>query len=206
MERGFGAGAEPSVRRARGAGGRALYGGREPIQLEITHARTAIDVVHELATQSWRETVRERFTRHLGEGFWTEVHAAWRAAHCKRLAQAARNLTRIDPEANCGSVLVRESARSAVKRTVVGAALVDQVVAANARLEAVALAAVLRVAGIVLCEDHGRLTTCQCLKDLAEGAAPTAIWAAITRVCDDYLGQGHEVSRADEVRSLSAAS
>jgi hypothetical protein len=160
---------------------------RAAATVEIAHVRTAVDVVQELASEGWRRTVAQRLAAHLGAEVWADVDRAWETARCKKLARAARNLSRLDPAlARFDSVLGRQSIKAAVRRSAVAGAMVDRVIAAHTQPDTVILA--MRVTGIVLCELHGCITGCQCLKDLADESGPALLTSKIAQVCDSYLG------------------
>ena len=157
-----------------------------PATVEIAHVRTAVDLVQELASERWRRTVERRLASHLGAETWADVDRAWETSRCKKLARAARNLSRLDPAlARFDSVLGRQSIKGAARRAPVASAMVDRVFAAHTQLDTVVLA--IRVAGIVLCELHGCIADCQCLKDLADETGPALLTSKIAQVCDSYL-------------------
>jgi hypothetical protein len=159
---------------------------RAEATFEIAHVRTVVDVVQELASERWRRTVAQRLASHLGDELWADVDRTWERSRCKRLAKAARNLSRLDPTlARFDSVLGRQNIRAAVKRAPVAGAMVDQVVAARTQPDTIVLA--IRVTGIVLCELHGCITSCQCLEDLTDETGPGLLTSKITQICDGYL-------------------
>jgi hypothetical protein len=159
---------------------------RAEATVEIAHVRTAVDLVQELASEGWRRTVAQRLASHLGDEVWADVDRSWETSRCRKLARAARNVSRLDPAlARFDSVLGRQSIKGAVRRAPVAGAMVDRVLAAHTQLDTVVLA--MRVAGIVLCELHGCITGCQCLKDLADETGPALLTFKIAQVCDGYL-------------------
>lgn len=168
--------------------GREPVGGSE-LHVEIPHVVSAVDLVQELATQRWRRTAAQRLADHLGEEVWQEAGRDWLPSHCKKLAKAAWNLAALDPGlSGFDSVLGRQRIKDAVKRTRVGAALVDRVTAADTPVASVVAA--MRVSGIILCELHGCVATCQSLRDLARETAPDLLRSTIDEVCDGYLTGG----------------
>lgn len=159
-----------------------------PVELprQIVRAKSAVEVVQELATDGWRQTVATRFSSYVGDQVWGDVDRSWRAGHCKRLAKAARALATIEPKlATFDTLLGRQMIKDKVSRSPIGVAMVDRVVSAQTQIPTLVLA--LRVTGIVLCELHGCISECQCLKDLADETVPTMLEARITKICDGYL-------------------
>jgi len=130
--------------------------------------------------------VAARFATHLGGEVWSGVDPSWRTGHCKRLAKAARALAAAEPRlATFDTVIGRQTIKGKVARSPIAVAMVDQVISAQTQISTMVLA--LRVTGIVLCELHGRLSDCQCLKDLADETVPATLKARITQICDGYL-------------------
>jgi hypothetical protein len=156
------------------------------VHMEIPHLTSAVDLVQELATQRWRRTAALRLADHLGEDIWAQAEREWLPSHCKKLAKAAGNAAGLDPGlSGFDTVLGRQRIKDAVKRTQVGAALVGRVTAADTPVDSVVAA--MRVAGIILCELHGCIASCQSLRDLARDTAPALLRARIDQVCDGYL-------------------
>jgi hypothetical protein len=154
--------------------------------MEIPRLTSAVDLVQELATQRWRRTAAQRLESHLGEEVWAEAGREWLPSHCRKLAKAAWNVAGLDPGlSGFDTVLGRQRIKDAVKRTRVGAALVDRVAAADTPVDTVVAA--MRVAGIILCELHGYVTNCQSLRDLARETAPALLRSRIDEICDEYL-------------------
>ena len=158
---------------------------RAEATVEIAYVRTAVDLVQELATEAWRRNVAQRLAAQLGGDLWADVDRTWETSRCRRLARAARNLARLDPAlASFGSVLGRQRIRGAINRAPVAVTIADRA-STNAEADTVILA--MRVAGIVLCELHGCIASCQCLKDLAEETGSVLLTAKIIQICDEYL-------------------
>lgn len=144
--------------------------------------------MQELATDGWRRTVANRLASHLGDEFWSDVDRSWRTGHCKRLAKAARALAAAEPKlAAFDTVLGRQTIKGEVSRSPLAVSMVDRVISAHTQISTFVLA--LRVTGIVLCELHGCINDCQCLKDLADETAPPMLKAKISQICDGYLMQ-----------------
>ena len=160
--------------------------GDADVHLEIPRLTSAVDLVQELATQRWRRSVAQRLGDHLGEDVWAQAGREWLPSHCKKLAKAAGNVAGLDPGlSGFDTVLGRQRIKDAVKRTRVGAALVDRVTAADTPVDSVVAA--MRVAGIILCELHGSIASCQSLRDLARDTAPALLRSRIDQVCEGYL-------------------
>jgi hypothetical protein len=159
-----------------------------PVELprQVPRAKSAVGLVQELATDGWRRTVADRLSTHLGDEIWSDVDRSWRTGHCKRLAKAARALAAAEPRlATFDTLLGRQTIKREVSRSPLAVDMVDRVISAHTQISTVVLA--LRVTGIILCELHGCITGCQCLKDLADETAPAMLKAKITQICDDYL-------------------
>jgi hypothetical protein len=162
---------------------------------QTVQTRSAVELVQELATDGWRQTVSTRFSAYLGDQIWGDVDRSWRTGHCKRLAKAARALAAAEPRlASFDTVLGRQTIKDAVSRSPLAVEMVDRVVSAQTQIGTVVLT--LRVTGIVLCELNGCLSGCQCLKDFADETVPTMLKARIAEVCDGYLARGAGI--ADE--------
>jgi hypothetical protein len=128
----------------------------------------------------------DRLSSHVGDEIWSGVDHSWRTGHCKRLAKAARALAAAEPKlAAFDTVLGRQMIKDEVSRSPLAVAMVDRVVSAQTHIGTFVLA--LRVTGVVLCELHGCISDCQCLKDLADEIVPSMLKAEISRICDGYL-------------------
>lgn len=156
------------------------------VHVEILRVTSAVDLVQELATQRWRRTAAQRLADHLGDDAWSEAESEWLPSHCRKLAKAAGNVAGLDPGlSGFDTVLGRERIKDAVKRTRIGAVLVDRVTAADTPVDTVVAA--MRVAGVILCELHGSIASCQSLRDLARETDPALLRSRIDQVCDGYL-------------------
>lgn len=160
--------------------------GGADVHMEIPRVTSAVDLVQEMATQRWRRTVAQRLADHLGDDTWPQAEAEWLPSHCRKLAKAAGNVAGLDPGlSGFDTVLGRQRIKDAVKRTRIGAALVDRVTAADTPVDTVVAA--MRVAGVILCELHGSIASCQSLRDLARETDPALLRSRIDQVCDGYL-------------------
>jgi len=92
----------------------------------------------------------------------------------------------VEPKlATFDTVLGRQTIKDKVSRSPVAVAMIDRVTSAQTQIGTLVLA--LRVTGIVLCELHGCVNECQCLKDLADETVPTMLKSRITEIWDGYL-------------------
>lgn len=187
----------PQVRRASPSKPRKV-----PTAGRIVEAKSAVELVREIATNGWRNTAVDRISSYIGNELWAQVDRSWHAKQCKKLAKAARSLSALEPDlATMGRVLGGRNVRSAVNGSVVASAIVSRVANLHSQVSTVVLA--LRLTGISLCELHGCIEDCQCLEDLADGTAPEMLKARIALICDDFLAGflRHELPRRGCVAS-----
>jgi hypothetical protein len=152
----------------------------------IARAKSAVDVVKELATDGWRRTAADRLASYLGDELWTEVDRSWQTSHCERLARAARDLSELNKRlGTLGSVLAAQKVKAAIEHSDLARAMVGRALCAQTQADTMVRA--IRVAGIILCVLHNCVESCQCLKDLTEEVGLPKLRAAITQICEGYL-------------------
>lgn len=155
--------------------------------MDLPREKTAVDLVHELATDGWRYTTAERLSTYLDGEAATLIDRPWKAGHCKKLAKAARNVAKVGGIfSTFESVLASQSARQAVSCSEVATALLSRAISLQSPTEMIVRD--LRVSGIALCAINSCVPSCQCLKDLCEDTSPTQLQNLITLTCD-YFAQ-----------------
>ena len=174
------------VRSAGAQAARARPSAQASKAAEATRVRALLDLYLELATAGWRATVADKLSSHLGDEIWGEIDRAWQTKDCKNIAEVARALEAVSGNfTKLVSALDEPSVKHAVSGSSLANALVNHVGAAQGQIDSVVLA--MRVTGIVLCQTHGHLRSCQCLKDLADETVPTMLEAKLDQVCNSYL-------------------
>lgn len=161
---------------------------RARITAQAKRAKTLLASYRELSTSGWRETMADRLSAHLGDAIWAEVDREWKTRDCKKLAEAARELAAAGGHlTNLDAVLGRPGVKEAVACSSLASAMVSRVQGLDKQVASVVLS--MRVTGIIVCEIHGRLGSCQCLKDLADEVVPNVLQAKLDGVCYGYLEQ-----------------
>lgn len=158
----------------------------QPPKLDLPRAKTAVDLVNELATEGWRRTAADRLSGYLDNESAALLDRAWKASHCKKLAKAAKNLARLSGQFTAlDGVLASQSARSAVSGSELATALLCRAITVHSPTATIVRG--LRVSGIALCAIHGCLESCQCLKDVCEETALPQLQDLINQTCDRFL-------------------
>jgi hypothetical protein len=154
--------------------------------MRLPKAKTAVDLVNEMATEGWRRTAADRLSGYLDSEAATLVDQSWKASRCKKLAKAARRIAQLSGQFTAlDSVLARQSARSAVSGSELATALLSRAVSIHSPTDAIARG--LRACGISLCVIHGCLESCQCLKDLCEDTELPQLQNVIKESLDRFL-------------------
>ena len=155
-------------------------------KVEVPQVKTAVDLVNEIATEGWRRTTADMLSGYLDSESATLLDRSWKANHCRKLAKAARNLSRLGGQFTAlDGVLASQSARQAVSGSALATALLSRAVTLHSPTDMIVRN--LRVYGISLCVIHGCLESCQCLKDVCEETALPQLQGLINQTCDRLL-------------------
>jgi hypothetical protein len=158
----------------------------QPPKLDLPRAKTAINLVNELATDGWRQTTADKLSGYLDTESAVLLDRAWKASHCKKLAKAAKNLARLGGQFTAlDGVLASQSARNAVSGSELATALLGRAITIHSPTAMIVRG--LRVSGIAQCVIHGSLESCQCLKDVCEETALPQLQDLINQTCDRFL-------------------
>lgn len=166
-------------------------------KVELPAAKTAVDLVNELATDGWRRTVADKLSGYLDDEAATLLDRSWTASRCKKLAKAARKMERLSGQFDTlDGVLASQSARAAAAGSDLATALLERALSFHSPASLSfhspvdTLARGLRACGISLCAIHGCMGSCQCLKDLCEDTVLPKLQNAIDEALDRLLVRG----------------
>jgi hypothetical protein len=160
--------------------------GTADLAAQYERIRTLVDAYQELADEGWRNTLADRLSSALGDALWTDIDHAWAAGDCTRLAAAARALAAAEGKlAKFDSILTAPYVADAVTDSKLASAVLGRLQTVQGQAASTVLT--MRVAGIALCEIRGRLSDCQCLKDIADEILPNELKSGLDRVCNNYL-------------------
>jgi hypothetical protein len=155
-------------------------------KVEISRAKTAIELVDELATDGWRRTAADRLSAYLDSEAGALLDRSWKADRCKKLAKAARKIAQLSGQFTIlDGVLASQSARAAAAGSDLATALLSQAISLHSPTDTIVRG--LRACGISLCVAHGCVGSCQCLKDLVEDTALPQLQNVIDEAIDRFL-------------------
>jgi len=155
-------------------------------KVELSRAKTAVDLVNELATDGWRRTAADKLSAYLDSETGALLERSWKADRCKKLAKAARKVAQLSGQFTVlDGVLASQSARAAAAGSDLATALLSRAISLHSPTDTIVRG--LRVCGITLCVAHGCLGSCQCLKDLAEDIALPQLQNVINEAVDRFL-------------------
>lgn len=155
-------------------------------KIELPPAKTAVDLVNELATDGWQRTVADKLSGYLDDEAATFLDRSWTASRCKKLAKAARKMEQLSGQfETLDGVLASQSARAAAAGSDLATALLARALSFHSPADTIARG--FRACGIGLCAIQGCIGSCQCLKDLCEGTVLPKLQDAINEAVDRFL-------------------